>query len=56
MQLLRLETKKTRKKLLERFLDGMTIACGHLEHGSNIGTVAIVEEKRYWRGFEYTEL
>ena len=43
--------RKTRKQLLERFLDGMTIACGHLEHGSNIGTVAMVDENRYWRGF-----
>jgi glyoxylase-like metal-dependent hydrolase (beta-lactamase superfamily II) len=45
---------ETRKRLLKRLLPGMTIASGHLEHGRNIGTVEIVEGRRYWRGFDIT--
>jgi len=44
----------TRKRLLERLFPGMTIASGHLEHGRNIGTVEIIEGRRYWRGFDIT--
>lgn len=43
--------RETRKLLLERLIPGVTIAVGHLEHGSNIGTVAIIDSCRYWRGF-----
>jgi len=43
--------RHSRKLLLERLVPGITIAAGHLEHGSNIGTVAIVESKRYWQSF-----
>lgn len=45
---------ETRKRLLERLFPGMTIASGHLEHGRNIGTVEIIEGRRYWRGFDIT--
>ena len=41
--------RATRKELLERLLPGMVVASGHLPHGSNIGTVALIEGRKYWR-------
>lgn len=43
--------RATRKNLLERLAPGMVIASCHLAHGSNVGTVAIIEGRRYWKGF-----
>ena len=43
--------RNTRKSLLSRLVPGVTIAAGHLEHGSNIGTIAITKNKRYWQSF-----
>ena len=43
--------RETRKALLSRLVPGMVIASGHLVHGSNVGTVAIIEGLRFWRGF-----
>ena len=40
----------TRTQLLERMVPGVKIAAGHLLHGSNIGTVALVDGRKFWRG------
>jgi glyoxylase-like metal-dependent hydrolase (beta-lactamase superfamily II) len=45
------KARETRKLLLARMMPGMVIASGHLAHGSNVGTVAIVERRKFWRGF-----
>ena len=43
--------RKSRAGLLERLLPDVTVASGHLVHGSNIGTVATVKGRRMWRAF-----
>ena len=43
--------RKSRIGLLEKLLPDVTVASGHLVHGSNIGTVATVEGRRMWRAF-----
>ncbi len=45
------EARRSRKFILEQLVPGITIAAGHLEHTSNIGTVANIERKRYWQSF-----
>jgi glyoxylase-like metal-dependent hydrolase (beta-lactamase superfamily II) len=42
--------RATRVELLERLLPGMVVVSGHLPHGSNIGTIALIEGRKYWRG------
>lgn len=39
----------TRKALLSQLVPGVIIAAGHLEHGFNIGTIAVIKNKRYWQ-------
>lgn len=41
----------TRRALLSRMAQGMVVASGHLPHGSNVGTVDIIDGRRFWRGF-----
>lgn len=43
--------RKSRVELLEKLLPDVTVASGHLIHGSNIGTVATVKGRRMWRPF-----
>ena len=43
--------RKSRVGLLEKLLPDVTVASGHLVHGSNIGTVATVKGRRMWRPF-----
>ena len=43
--------RKSRVGLLEKLLPDVTVASGHLIHGSNIGTVATVKGRRMWRPF-----
>ena len=43
------EARNTRKALLSQLVPGVTIAAGHLEHGFNIGTIAMTKNKRYWQ-------
>ena len=43
--------RKSRRELLERMLPDVTVASGHLAHGSNLGVVAEVQGRRRWRAF-----
>ena len=43
--------RKSRIGLLEKLLPDVTVASGHLIHGSNIGVVATVKGRRMWRAF-----
>lgn len=45
------KARATRKLLLARMAPGVVIASGHLVHGSNIGTVDLVQNRKFWRGF-----
>ena len=45
------EARRSRKLILEQLVTGITIAAGHLDHTSNIGTVVHIERKRYWKSF-----
>lgn len=47
----RVLARKSRRELLERMLPDVTIAAGHLAHGSNLGAVARVDGRRMWRAF-----
>ncbi len=47
----RVLARKSRRQLLERMLPGVTVASGHLAHGSNLGVVANVQGRRMWRAF-----
>lgn len=43
--------RKSRTELLEKMLPDVTVAAGHLAHGSNLGVVANVQGRRMWRAF-----
>ncbi len=43
--------RRSRIALLDKLLPHDTVASGHLEFGSNLGTVATVQGRRMWRAF-----
>ncbi len=45
------KARNSRGRLLEKMLPDVTVAAGHLLHGSNIGVVARVNGRKTWRPF-----